>query len=321
MKSNQENYDQSLIQSERKVFGSLILVLIIFIGKLIGAFLTNSLALLSDTWHLATDILSLIISWWGLKMASKPADYDHTFGHYRYSILTALINNISLIGISLFIFYKAFKRYLNPSVVEPKGMIIFAILGLLVNILIVINLKNKKDNINVKSAFLHFIGDALADFGVLIGGIIIYFTNWVGIDTLLSAILACLILKSALAMTMECIHIFLEATPKSIDLNQVKNSMLDLKLVKEVKDLHVWSLSNEVIAMTAHVHADCKDIKECEKILYQIQGLLKEEFGIVHSTIQFESSPCSSCFHSQFDEKNKCLMCIDASLCNKFKKD
>ncbi|WP_243450469.1 cation diffusion facilitator family transporter [Desulfosporosinus sp. Sb-LF] len=165
--------------------------------KLSFAVFTNSLALLSDSWHLITDFASLLISWWCLKVATKQADCKNTFGYYRYSVLSALINNVSLIGISLFIFYKAIDRFFHPVVVEPHGMIYVAIAGIIVNGLIVLNLKQHTKNLNVKSAFLHFAGDALADLGVLLGGLVIIFTGWAKVDTLLSSILACLVLKSA----------------------------------------------------------------------------------------------------------------------------
>lgn len=298
------------MQSERKLLISILLVSFILVAKFVGAFLTNSLALFSDSWHLVTDLASLIISWFGLKASLKPATYKHTFGHYRHGILTALINNISLIFISIFILYKAVGRFLHPVAIEPKGMMIFAILGLAVNTFIILNLKDNH-NMNVRSAFLHFMGDALADIGVLTGGIIIYFTGWMGIDTLLSAMLACLILKSALKMTIECINIFLEAAPKNISIEQIKERIQSIEGVLAVNDVHVWSLSVEVLAMTGHICVQDCSLKECEEILHNIQHLLQDDFGIGHSTIQFESSPCSSCFHSKSDHGFSCNMCID----------
>ena len=140
-----------MVQSERKVFITLILVSCIFAGKFIGAFVTNSLALFSDSWHLLTDIASLVISWWGLKQARKAATYQYTFGFYRHGVLTALINNVSLIVISVFIFCKAVDRYLHPAQVEPEGMILVAIFGLIINCIIVFGLRQDTKNINVKS--------------------------------------------------------------------------------------------------------------------------------------------------------------------------
>jgi cobalt-zinc-cadmium efflux system protein len=303
--------NSGIYQSEKKIIITLILVSIIFFGKFSGAVITNSLALFSDTWHLLTDILSLLISWWGLRMAQKTATRRYTFGYYRFSILTALINNVSLIAISIFIFYKAVLRFLHPVQVQSAGMIVFAILGLVINSLIIFNLHGKTNNVNVKSVFLHFMGDALSDLGVLFGGIIIAFTGLYGTDTLLSAILACLILFNAVKMSIECVKILLEGAPASIPIDELKNSMIGVDGVVSVTDLHVWSLSMENVVMTAHVCLNTEKIRDSELILHSIQHLLKDKYQIEHSTIQFEHCTCSSCYHSKPDHNGKCSLCID----------
>lgn len=301
-----------MVQSERKVFITLILVSCIFVGKFIGAFVTDSLALFSDSWHLLTDIASLIISWWGLKQARKSATYQYTFGFYRHGVLTALINNVSLIVISVFIFCKAIDRYLHPTHVDPGGMILLAIFGLILNSIIILGLRADTKNINVKSVFIHFLGDALSDCGVLLGGIIIFYTGLNGVDTLLSAILACLILGNALKMTMECIKILLEKAPSNISVEELIESLKQINGVVSVTDLHIWSLSMENIAMTAHVCFESAQVSDCEAVLHRMQDLLREKYGIDHSTIQFEHSTCSSCYHSKPNHCKHCSMCIDS---------
>lgn len=301
-----------LKQSERKILHSIGLVGILFVIKLCGGIFANSLALLSDSLHLITDFFALLISWIGLRMTSKPANYKYTYGHYRHSILTAFINNIFLIIISLFILYKAYIRYLNPVHVESSLMIIFSVLGIVVNALILLNLRNNANNINVKSALLHFIGDAVADVSVLIGAVVIYFSGISVIDTLLSAILSILILRSAIKMSIDCIKIFLEATPKNISLDTLKASIKSINQITEVTDLHVWSLSQEVVVMTAHISTTENNATERENLLHEIQHLLNDKFGITHSTIQLENNPCSSCYHNKPDHTEKCSLCIDA---------
>jgi cobalt-zinc-cadmium efflux system protein len=298
-------------QSEKKILYTIIGVAIIFIGKLIGAFMTHSLALFSDSWHLLTDIASLVLSFYGLKIALKAANRKYTFGYYRFSILTALINNISLIAISLYILYKAVLRYFNPVDIQPVGMIVFSILGLVVNTIVVFNLRDSSNNINVKSVFLHFLGDALSDIGVLIGGIVIYFTHLSGIDTVLSAVLASLILRNAFKMIVECTNIFLEAAPEEISIDELKKSIKELGGIIEITDIHIWSLSKEMLSMTAHISIKECSIENCEEKLHDIQHLLKEKFNIDHSTIQFEKCTCGSCFHSKPDHNYCCNMCID----------
>lgn len=298
--------------NERKIILSIALVAFVFLIKLAGGIFSNSLALLSDSLHLITDGIALVISWIGLRASSKPANYEYTYGHYRHSILTALINNIFLICISLYIMYKAVLRYFNPIEVQSSAMMFFSIIGIIVNSIILINLGKDSNNMNVKSAFLHFIGDAIGDVAVLIGAVIIYFTGISGIDTFLSAILSILILRSAVKMSLECIKIFLEATPRSIDINKVKEGIQENDKVISVTDIHIWSLSREVIAMTAHICIRESDIKASEEIIHEIQHMLKEKYNISHSTLQLEHSRCSSCFHSKRDHKGKCNLCIDS---------
>lgn len=306
------SHDVYIKQSEKKILYSIGLVALLFILKLFGGIFANSLALLSDSLHLITDFFALIISWIGLKLTSKPANYKYTYGHYRHSIFTALINNIFLIIISIFILYKAYMRYLNPVPVESSLMIIFAALGVIVNAIILYNLRSNANNINVKSALLHFVGDVVADISVLIGAIVIYFTGIIFIDTLLSAILSVLILRSALKMSIDCIKIFLEATPSSISLDELKEAIKSVPDITEVMDLHVWSLSQEVIAMTAHVSTSEKNTTAREHLIHEIQHILRDDFGIAHSTIQLENNPCSSCFHNRPDHSEQCSLCIDA---------
>lgn len=305
------NSHNSIKSNEKRILYSIMLVGFVFIVKLFGGLFSNSLALLSDSLHLITDGIALFISWIGLKSSSKPANNKYTYGHYRHSILTALINNMFLIGISLYIMYKAVMRYFNPVPVESVAMVFFSVLGIIINSIILLNLGKDNNNMNVKSAFLHFIGDAIGDVTVLIGAIIIYFTGISGIDTFLSAILSILILRSAVKMSLECIKIFLEATPGEIEIAKVKESIKSIEKVIGVTDIHIWSLSKEVIAMTAHICIRECCLAESEEIIHEIQHLLKENYNISHSTLQLEHAKCSSCFHSKEDHKGKCNLCID----------
>lgn len=302
---------KGLCRNESRVLITCILVSSIFAVKLTGALMTNSLALLSDSLHLLTDLASLLLSLWGLRQARKSATCQYTFGYYRHGVLTAFLNNLSLICVSVYIFYSAVQRYFHPSPVEPNGMILIAIFGFALNCIIAVTLHKGSENITVKSVFLHFIGDALSDLGVLLGGIIITMTGISGIDTLLSALLACLILYNAGKMTLECAKILLEGAPSELSIQDISASIRKIDGVLSVTDLHVWSLSKEVLSMTAHVCFQKHDVQDCEQTLHQIQHILKEKYGIEHSTIQFEHCPCSSCYHSKSDHLGHCKMCID----------
>lgn len=303
--------NQPFKQSQKKIFYCICLVGLVFVAKLFGGIFANSLALLSDSLHLITDFIALIISWLGLRLTSRPASEKYTFGYYRHSILTAFINNMFLIIISVFILYKAIVRYFNPVSVESTLMIVFSVLGIIINAIILYILRSN-DNMNVKSAFLHFVGDAVGDVSVLIGAIMIHLTNLNMIDTLLSAILSILILRSAIKMALECIKIFLESVPKDVEISKVKESIKTLPGVIGVVDIHVWSLSKEMIAMTAHVAIHEERLAQSEEVIHEIQHVLKEKFNISHTTIQIEHAPCSSCFHNKPDHRGQCTLCIDS---------
>lgn len=307
--------------SQKKILKSIMFVGIVFVFKLFGGLFANSLALLSDSLHLVTDLIALLISWFGLRVTQRPASHEYTFGYYRHSILTAFINNALLIIISVFILYKAVMRYFNPIPVESTLMIFFSVLGVIINTFILLTLKGSNDNINVQSAFLHFLGDITGDICVLVGAIIIYFTGLNMIDTLLCGILSIIILRSAVKMSYECIKIFLESTPSDISINEVCTEIKSVNKVLSIRDIHIWSLSKEVKSMTALICVDEEYIKSSEDVIHQIQHTLKEKFNIHHSTIQVESSPCGSCFHSKDDHKSKCNMCIDSSSNIECKKD
>jgi cobalt-zinc-cadmium efflux system protein len=150
--------DLQMAKNERTLRFSIVMVSIMLSVKFIGAYITHSLALFSDSWHLVTDLASLLISWSGLRLAVRKADNRFTFGYYRFSILSALINNLLLIGISFFILFQTFQRYVNPLPVEPGGMIIIAIAGLMINLIIIVKLRAGQKNLNIKSVFLHFMG-------------------------------------------------------------------------------------------------------------------------------------------------------------------
>ena len=299
-----------LVHNEHRMKWALVITALIFLAKLVGGYLTNSLALISDAWHLLTDVLALLLSWMAIKQSQKGATPKHTFGYHRFGILAALVNNLSLIFISIYIFYQAFLRLFNPQPVAVGGMFILAVLGLASNILIIWCLQGGEKNLNVKSALLHFIGDALASVGVIIGGIVIYFTGWYPADTIISALIGGMILKGAWEMLVEIVQILLEGVPPSIDVRELTQNLRKIEKVKDVTDIHVWSLSSEQIAMSAHVCVENITIEESYTILQRIQKMLRQEYNIGHTTIQFEAFPCASCFHGL--EGYACALCIDS---------
>ncbi|HBI02544.1 MAG TPA: cation transporter [Paenibacillaceae bacterium] len=287
-------------RQEKIIQISFFITVTMFFIQLIGGFITNSLAILSDAWHLSTDILALFLSWFAIRQTRKPANETHTYGYHRFGSLAALINGLTLIAVSLFIAYQSITRLIHPAHVHSTGMIGLAIIGFLATLLITLILKNDTENINVKSAFLHFLGDVLSYFSIIIGGILIYFTDVYWIDPILSGIFALVILRNAWEVTREASLILLEAVPGKLSIPRIKERLLIESEIVKVLDLHVWGLSNEHISLSTHLAIRNMEFQQTGTLIHRIEEILYEEFGIAHTTIQFhvESQEINSTIRS-----------------------
>ncbi|KXG43781.1 cation diffusion facilitator family transporter [Tepidibacillus decaturensis] len=262
---------------------------ILFIAEIIGGLITNSLAILSDAWHLLSDILALGVSWFALRQTRRPANKRLTFGYHRVGIFAAFFNNVTLIGISFYIYYKAITRIFTPEPVGSLGMIYLALLGVLVTGTIVLFLKKEKQNLNVKSAVLHFVGDVFSYAGVIIGGVLLHFTGWLWIDPMISIIFASVILRGAFRMLRESIRILLEAVPEGLNVDMIKEVMEQVPGVHAVHDIHVWGISAEEVMLTAHVVVKNQPVSEGHDLLHDVKKALYEHFHIWHSVLQLET--------------------------------
>lgn len=273
------------------------------IMEAIGGFLTNSLALLSDAAHMLSDAISLGVGVLAFIMGEKVANYKKTFGYKRFEILAALFNGVTLILISLYIFYEAFERFTNPPEVASAGMLIIACIGLVVNILIAWILMrggDTKENLNLRAAFLHVIGDLLGSIGAIVAALLIMFFGWGWTDPLASVIVALLILISGFRVAKDSVHVLMEGTPKNISLNDIVAIMEGFSEIERIHDLHVWSITSGQNALCCHaVVNDNLTIRESQQLLQSIERKLTEK-GIGHVTIQLENSE-----HSH----NETLMC------------
>ncbi|MGE0050912.1 MAG: cation diffusion facilitator family transporter [Arcobacter sp.] len=250
-------------------------------------FLSNSLALISDAIHMFTHSFALIISLIAIILASKKAPLSKTFGFYRTEVLAAFINGITIVLSIIWILYEAVERFLNPQTIDIKTAMIVAIIGLVINIITgVILMQGDKNNINLKSAFVHMLSDALSSVAIIIGYIIIYFTSWYFIDVILAVIVAIVIGKWAIDILKNSTNTLLESSP--LDITIVKEFIERNKKVIELHDIHIWEITQDMYNMTAHVKIDKKDLEEYENILHEINHDLKEKFKIVHTTFQFE---------------------------------
>ncbi|QKF58528.1 cation diffusion facilitator family transporter [Aliarcobacter lanthieri] len=250
-------------------------------------FLSNSLALVSDAIHMFTHSFALIISLVAIIIASKVAPISKTFGYYRIEVLAAFINGITIILSIIWIVYEAYERFIEPQIIDIKMAMIVAIIGLIINIITgIILMQGDKNNINLKSAFVHMLSDALSSVAIIIGYVIIYYTSWYFIDIILAVIVAVVILKWAIDILKNSINTLLESSP--VDINEVKNFIEKNDKVLELHDIHIWEITQDMYNMTAHVKIDKKDLENYEDILHKINHNLKNKFKIVHTTFQFE---------------------------------
>jgi cobalt-zinc-cadmium efflux system protein len=265
----------------------------IMITEIIGGILANSLALLSDAGHMLTDILALCLSLAAMRFARKPPTPAKTFGFYRLEILAAFFNGMLLFIISLYIFYEAYHRLVDPREIKGLYMLLVAVIGLLANgVGIAILRKSALRSLNVRSAFFHLMGDTISSGGVIAGGLVIIYTGWYMVDPIISILIGGLILRGAYGLVRESIDILLEATPKDINVEELIGDLVRIKGVKEVHHLHLWTITSGLYAMSAHVVINDLLISKSSQILEEIEKLLQGKYSMEHITIQFESESC-----------------------------
>lgn len=236
-----------------------------------------------------THLFALLISLFAIVFASKPPTQKKTYGFYRLEILAALLNGVILFLITVWIFYESYHRFVSPEVISSGKMFFLAIVGLLANISCAYILKSDEHghSLNVKSAFLHMLGDTLSSVGVIIGAIIIYYTNWYIVDPIISIMLCILILIWSYKLIMESVDILLEATPKEINVNDVISHLEQISGVEGAHDIHIWTITSGMYAMSVHI--DTKDmlISKTTVISKEINRILAEKFRIGHTVIQY----------------------------------
>jgi cobalt-zinc-cadmium efflux system protein len=274
-------------QNKKALLISFLFIFTFMIVEVIGGIVTNSLALLSDAGHMLSDAAALGLSLAAFYIGEKASDKGKTYGYKRFEILAAFINGITLILVSLYIFWEAYHRFIDTPMVSP-GMMVIAIIGLVVNIIVawILMRGDTEHNLNVRSAFLHVLGDMLGSVGAIAAGLLIYFFNWNLADPIASVMVAILIVISGWRVTKDSIHILMEGSPKGIDTEEVKNSLSAIPGVIEVHDFHVWCITSGFTALSCHVVVENEVNRDT--ILLRLSACLEQEFGIHHSTIQVE---------------------------------
>jgi len=261
---------------------------VIMAVEVAGGLLFNSLALLSDAWHMFTDLLSMILCFVAGVMALRPPTIDKTFGYYRVEVLSALANGVALVAVVLYIFYEAIQRIIKPHTVEVSGMLLVAVVGLVANLVSMTFLSKSTFNINIKSAFLHVIGDALSSAGVVVAAIVMYYTDWYIIDPIVSMIVGVTIIFGTSRMLREVVHILMEGAPSRIKLAEVIETLKAVPGVVDVHDAHVWSITSYVHYLSAHVVVDQDGHNDSGRVLNELKEKIKERHGIGHTTVQLE---------------------------------
>ncbi len=273
---------------------SLGLTLVFVFVELAAGIVGNSLALLTDAAHNFTDVIALGLSWYAIRLATQPSNSHKTYGYHRAGILVALINATTLVVISLAIFYEAWQRFLAPVQVQSGILIGVGLVAFIINLVTALLVKKGNEHdLNMRSAFLHLMGDVLSTVGAVVAGVLIYFTgaNW--LDALASALIAVLILWNAWGILRETIDILLEATPRDVNMSAMLRDMLQVKGVLGVHDLHVWSISSSLRTMSAHILTDDISISNGAAIQAAINELVAHRYNIVHATLQLECSGCA----------------------------
>jgi cobalt-zinc-cadmium efflux system protein len=279
---------------ETRFLLSLALTGLIFLAEVFGGLLTRSLALLSDAAHVFLDAFALGLSYAAIRLASLPPNDRHTYGYHRLRVLAALANGATLLLVAFEIFREAIRRLSNPEPVLAGPMLVVAMIGLVVNLIVAFVLRgHSHEDLNVRSAFLHVLGDALASVGVIVAGLVIVLTGWTVVDPLVSVLIGVIILVGSGNVLRQSLHILVEGVPRGLTATEVAGAMHDVAGVSEVHDLHVWTLSPGYIALSAHVVLDDQSLSEAQTIMEDLKAALSEQFGIEHTTIQFECQSCA----------------------------
>ncbi len=274
---------------EKRLLLVLSISISVFLFELIGGIISNSLALVSDSLHVMLDFTAIIVSLIAFRIAKKSSPITLSFGFHRVEIVAALINGITLIGVSVFIFYEAYRRFQEPQTIEINTLLGFAIAGFVANIIMALLLKKEsKSNLNIKGSYSHVIGDMFSSIGVIVGGILMIFINYPMIDLIVSVGIGILIIRSGIILCRECLHIFMEGTPNEIKVQAVSEEITKFEGVYEIHDLHVWTLTSNVFAMSVHVKIMQEFVPQTNNLLRKINEAMKEKFGINHCTIQIE---------------------------------
>jgi cobalt-zinc-cadmium efflux system protein len=292
--------------SQRRLWWALVINLVFLIVEVIGGIVTNSLALLADAGHMLTDVAALALALIVARLAQRPATPERTYGLMRAEVLGAFVNGATLVLIVGLILREAWLRLGHPEPIDGPLMLGVAVAGLLANVVSAwILAGGREHNVNVQGAFLHMVADALGSVGAIVAGAVIWTTGWYPIDPIASVVIGLLILWSSWGLLKRTMNILLEATPEGISYLEVKETLENMEHIEQVHDLHIWTITSGVPILSAHISLSdcCCDENHWSECLAEATGLLKDRFGITHSTLQVEPADASCDTECQFVEE------------------
>jgi cobalt-zinc-cadmium efflux system protein len=280
-------------QTTTRLSWSLFLTLAFVVVEAAAGVFSNSLALLTDAAHNLTDVIALGLSWFAIRITAQPANARKTYGYHRAGILVALVNSTTLVLISIGIFYEAYKRFISPPEVQSGILIGVGLIAVVINLVTAMLVhRGSESDLNLRSAFVHLMGDVISTVGAVIAGVIIFFTgaNW--LDPLVSVLIGFLILYNAWGILQETVEILLESTPRDVDMKKMVSDIIEVDGVLGVHDLHVWSLTRNLRTMSAHILTEDISISAGTKIQSTINELVHRRYNISHATLQLECVDC-----------------------------
>lgn len=289
--NHDHGHDHTHGANKKALLISFIITTVYMVIEAVGGFITNSLALLSDAGHMLSDSVSLGVGLLAFVIGEKAADYSKTYGYKRFEILAALFNGVTLVLIAFYIFYEAYQRFINPPEVASTGMLIIAILGMIMNIVVawILLRGDTEENLNLRAAFLHVLGDLLGSIGAVVAALLIMFVGWGWADPLASVIVAFLVMISGGRVVKESIHVLMEGTPKNIDVDEVIETLQSIPEVKSIHDLHIWCITSGKNALSCHaVVQNGISFEESQSLLRTIEHELEHK-EIGHVTVQLEN--------------------------------
>jgi cobalt-zinc-cadmium efflux system protein len=278
----------------RRLLFAISLTALTLVAEVVGGIWSNSLALLSDAGHVFLDLFALLLSLGAIRLASRAPSERHSFGLHRAEVLASLVNGLTVLLMAVAILYEGGKRLIAPEEIKTVPMLIIAVVGLVANLLAARGLHgHAHDDLNVRSAFLHVLGDAAASVGVIAGALLMRFTGWYPADPIISIAIGLLILWGAGRVLREALHILMEGVPHGLSVARVAERIREIDGVRDIHHLNIWTVCSHIIALSVHVEVSGEYAGARGELLHAIEHALQHDFHITHTTIQLECSTCN----------------------------